>query len=238
MISVRQVIGIKKNGKYVRVAAFLLVGVIGVGIKFWLDAKKTPIQVYREDMTEESSAALQSVAESDVESKAPIITASPTPSEIPVYICGNVVTPDVYMVIPGIYLYELIALAGGLTEEADPGSIHLVFEITTPMSIYIPSRDEILAGMDDSPILIHSGISAGSDAVSGTGEATQIRQQVNINTATSSELETLPGIGESTAAAIISYREKVGRFSSIEDIMNVPGIKQGRFDALKDLITV
>ena len=63
-------------------------------------------------------------------------------------------------------------------------------------------------------------------------------RRININTATQAELETLPGVGESTALAIIKYREENGNFATAEDIMKVSGIKEGRYEAIKDLIEV
>ena len=70
------------------------------------------------------------------------------------------------------------------------------------------------------------------------GESAQVIGTVDINTASASELEKLPGIGEKLAAAVIAYREENGAFSAAEDIMNVPGIGEGKFDAIKDIITV
>ena len=70
------------------------------------------------------------------------------------------------------------------------------------------------------------------------GETAAAEAKININTADQAALETLPGVGAATAKAIIAYREKTGGFNSIEDIMNVAGIKQGRFEAIRDLIVV
>lgn len=62
--------------------------------------------------------------------------------------------------------------------------------------------------------------------------------KVNINTATQAQLETLPGIGESTALKIINYRKEKGKFSKIEDIKKVTGIGESKYNKLKNLITV
>jgi len=77
-------------------------------------------------------------------------------------------------------------------------------------------------------------IGGGDDAANGRDDM----RLVNINTAGVDELDTLPGIGEAKARDIIAYREKHGRFGRIEDIMKVPGIKQNRFESIKDFITV
>lgn len=151
-------------------------------------------------------------------------TAAPTErAEIPVYLVGEVVHPGIYHVTPGTYLYELVELAGGLTPEAASDRINLVLRIDDSRLIRITSLDEA-AGLP----LPDDGVSSGGSGVPA---------KVNINTAGQAELETLSGIGPSTAHAIIAFREANGAFRTVEEIMNVPGIKQSRFNAIRDSIT-
>ncbi len=142
---------------------------------------------------------------------------------IPVYLVGAVARPGIYEVIPGTYLYELVELAGGLTPQAAADRINLVYRIEDSRLLRIASVEE--AG----------GSSVLNDDVLSEGSAGQ--GKVNINTAGATELETLAGIGPSTAQAIIAFRTENGPFRSIEEIMNVAGIKQTRFDAIKAAIT-
>lgn len=85
--------------------------------------------------------------------------------------------------------------------------------------------------------------SSGNDTDNGTGqeasgEDTGTEQKIDLNTADVSQLTTLTGVGESKALAIIAYREENGPFTSAEDIMNVPGIKEGTYEKIKDKIAI
>ncbi len=136
-----------------------------------------------------------------------------------VHVTGYVKNPGVYEVQIGIRLYQVVELAGGFLEEADTEYINLAEQVIDGMQIRIYSKDETA----DLPIQI------------GNSEASAL---VNINTASKEMLMTLPGIGESKAESIIKYRETKGNFKSLEDLMNVSGIKQGAFDKVKDFITL
>jgi competence protein ComEA len=152
-------------------------------------------------------------------------SAETAKEKIPVYLVGAVARPGIYEVVPGTYLYELVELAGGLTPQAAADRINLVFCIRDSRLIRIISMEEA------------AGISIADGGSSGIVEADPDSQgKVNINTADETLLETLPGVGPSTAHAIVSFRQANGPFATIEEIMNVPGIKQSRFDALKDAI--
>ncbi len=137
-------------------------------------------------------------------------------NDIYVYICGQVYTPGVYGIEKGARIYQVIELAGGLRDEADINSINQAAECSDGEMIYIPAVGE----------------DTGHEAY-GTGDA-----RININTADAGELQEINGIGSSRAQDIISYRENNGKFTSVEDIMKVPGIKQGMYDKIKDQIRV
>lgn len=132
-----------------------------------------------------------------------------------VEVCGCVNIPGVYEVTEGTRVYQVIEMAGGLRGDADSKSINKAESVADGQQIYIPSKDEAIAPAEDT----------------GT-------ELVNINKASMDELMTLPGIGQSKAEAIISYRESGGRFETIEDIMNVSGIKDAAFNKIKELICV
>lgn len=144
-----------------------------------------------------------------------------------VYICGEVVNPGVYEMESGDRVYALIAAAGGLTEDADEAAINQAELLSDEQMVYIYSVEEE-AEVASETTAGGTGSSSGSDS----------GNKVNINTATLEELTTLSGIGETKAQSIITYREENGNFSSIEDIMNVDGIKEGTYSKIKDDITV
>lgn len=139
--------------------------------------------------------------------------------DIYVYVCGKVNAPGVYILPAGSRKYEAVIKAGGLAEEADISAVNQAEACSDGEMIYIAAKGEKAEGEDNS-------LSEAED------------DRVNINTADSSELQTLKGIGASRAEDIISYREKNGKFEAVEGIMEVPGIKQGTFDKIKDKIRV
>ena len=140
-----------------------------------------------------------------------------------VYICGAVRQPGVYALPEGSRIYEVIQAAGGLSDNADVTVVNQAEVITDGMMIRIYTEEE-------AEVLVKSN-GAAESALHEDG-------RIDINTATAAELMTLPGIGSSKANAIIDYRETYGVFSCIEDLMKVPGIKDGIFQQMKEHIKV
>ena len=132
---------------------------------------------------------------------------------------GQVQNPGVYKVLKDSRLFQLVSQAGGTTVEADTLAINLSLKLYDQQVIYIPSYE------DEYPIIV--------DVIENSSSGV-----ININSATLELLDTLPGIGPSTAQSIIDYRLEVGFFESIEDIMNVTGIGEATFNEIKDLITI
>ena len=153
-------------------------------------------------------------------------------TSFPVYICGEVLNPGVYDLEYAIYLYELIEMAGGLSKDAAVEHIDMVYYIDSPQSIFIPSILPEADGMDTSL----SDDEQRWTPASGTG--TSSARRVNINRADAVTLASLSGIGEKTAEKIVAYREENGPFATTEDIMNVSGIGQSKYNAIKDEICV
>ncbi len=137
---------------------------------------------------------------------------------------GAVEKPGVYPVFEGERVIDVLERAG-LQAEADDSKINLSQKVYDEMIIYVPHKGEEL----DQSFLEFSG--SGSPA-------SEANRKVNINTADSNELQSLPGIGPAKAQAIIEYRESSGPFQKIEDIMNVSGIGEKSFEKLKDHISV
>jgi len=155
------------------------------------------------------------------------ITLRPVPTDKPmvVYITGAVPRPGVYALPDGARVQDAISAAGGFLAEADKETINLARVLEDGEMLEIPYTTGF------SPViptpLQNTIITAGSDT-----------DLIDINTATSFELDTLPGIGPTTAQKIIDYRDENGPFLSIEDIINVSGIGPGTYERIKDLITV
>ncbi len=151
-----------------------------------------------------------------------------TSSEIYVDIGGQVSKPGVYQVSEGTRVYQLIELAGGLTENADTDSINQASFVEDGEKIIIPKKV--------------SDASLSDEAVSSSSEETVVSKGtvsgglVNINIASKDELKTLNGIGDVTADKIIEYR-KSNRFKKKEDIKSVKGIGDGIYEKIKDNIT-
>lgn len=159
----------------------------------------------------------------------------PTQAVYFVHVCGQVNAPGVYEMEPGSRIYEAVELAGGFSPEADSQYLNLAQEIADGMKIEVPSTDQVRewAASGQRPAAPGKTAVAGG-AGSGTGQ----NARVNINTAGREDLMTLSGIGESRADDIIRYRETYGPFEQIEDIMNIPGIKDAAFQKIKDSISV
>lgn len=162
--------------------------------------------------------------------------------QVIVHITGSVKKPGIVKLKQGSRIEDAIQSAGGLTENADISKVNLAYVLEDGIKIRIPSLDE--EGIEEKEILIEG---SGENIVQETEKDTNIKENmnskntnktININKATETELETLPGIGGSLASRIIEYREKNGKFSNIEDIKNVSGIGESKYDSIKNLISV
>jgi len=164
--------------------------------------------------------------------------------EIKIYVVGCVNNPGIVTLEKGQLIDDAVKLAGGFGKEADPGNINLVYKLEENLMLYIKSKKEL---QQNSPGAAEAGEAgkgvklvkdSGGAVVNEPQHSNSSNARVNINTASASELDTLPGIGEATARDIISYRENNGLFKTIKDIMKVPRIKESRFAGIKDFITV
>lgn len=160
-----------------------------------------------------------------------------------VHICGAVSAPGVYELPAGSRIIDAVEAGGGFLPEADEACCNLAEEIVDGCQIYIMTKSESCAdgqtekkaGIQTSP---YSDMQTTDRNVRSNSAPALENGLVNLNTADVAALMTLPGIGESRAKAIISYREQHGAFAQIEDIMKISGIKQAAFSKIKDKITV
>ncbi len=148
-----------------------------------------------------------------------------------VYICGAVAAPGVYAIEEGSRVCDLFTVAGGLTEEAATDYWNQARVLVDGEMLYVPTVEEAKE-RTDSEKSAASGVTGLANADSST------TGKININTASKEELMTLPGIGESKALAIIAYRQEKGAFSSIEQLKEISGIKDGVFSKIEDYIII
>ncbi len=148
-------------------------------------------------------------------------------AELLVDVGGAVASPGLVSLAPGARVNDAVAAAGGLTAEADTASLNLAAKVEDGQKVYVPRQGEA-APVQATP-------AAGGTGTAGAAEAQAL---VNINTATAEELDALPGVGPSTAQAIIEERETNGAFTSVEDIMRVSGIGEKKFEKLQGSICV
>ncbi len=138
--------------------------------------------------------------------------------EICVYVCGEVAAPGIYQMAADARIGDALEAAGGMTENAADTWLNLAEHMKDGQKIEVPDREraEVLAK-----------------------EAQQEESSlVNLNTATAEQLMSLTGVGQSKAEDILNYREQHGSFQTIEELMQIPGIKERVFEKIKDRITV
>lgn len=149
--------------------------------------------------------------------------------EIIVHIAGCVKNDSIVSLKPNSRIKDAIDAAGGLTKDADLTNINLAYILEDGEKIYIPKKGEKLEIEEyNSSIILDSSNSSSSNKIS----------KININKATQAQLETIPGIGPSTALKIINYRNENGKFAKIEDIQNVSGIGAAKYEKMKEYITI
>lgn len=151
-------------------------------------------------------------------------------NQIIVHITGCVRNNGIIKAEQGARMSDIIELAGGITEEADITKVNLAYVVKDAQKIYIPS-------IYDEEEVEYITKEKGDNVIVDNNEKGE-KNVVNINTATQTELETLSGIGPSTALKIINYREENGKFNSIEDIKQVPGIGEAKFNNIKEMLEV
>ncbi len=150
-------------------------------------------------------------------------TRTATPAPVVVFVSGEVVSPGVYTLPPDSRIVDALAAAGGLTDDADPNALNQATPLKDGMQIYAPS-----VGVAPTPLPI---VESGARDVVANGT-------INLNTATLEQLETLTGIGPTKAEAIVAYREAQGPFTSVEQLLDVPGIGEATLEGLQDEVTV
>lgn len=149
---------------------------------------------------------------------------------------GAIKVPQVVPVTPGMRVHDVVEMAGGVTGEADQSQVNLAQLVTDQMVIYVPKVGEEVSSSTEA-LVADSKVT--EIAVSeSSGDGTSGGDLVNINTADTTMLQTLSGIGEKRAADIINYRETNGLFETVDDLDQVSGIGEKTMEKLRPLITV
>ncbi len=227
----------KEGAQYMRkIAAIILTGILSVSLAgcslnrdVWMETGSAGTEVSGGTKGSEKEAVSNPGKEDSAEEKESKKDADGTRTAdfeqgFYVYICGQVNRPGVYEVKEQARIYQLVEQAGGLTKEADLSAVNQAQILTDGQMVYIPAKGE--------------SFPADESTGNGTGTGSASMGKVNINTAGVDQLTTLTGIGEGKAQSIIAYREEQGGFQSIEEIMNVEGIKEGTYQKIKDQIMV
>lgn len=197
----------------------LLICPIGLIIKDKLESKE---DIYV--LTEKEKSLDESMEEQEIKKEENNITNK----EITVYVSGAVNKPGIVTLNEGDRLATAVEKVGGTTQKADLNGINMAIKLKDEMHYIIPRiGDEV----KDSASEVISDGNFNQDEPSKTS-------QININTATIEELDKLPGVGEATANKIVNHRSESGEFKSIEEIKNVNGIGDKKFEEMKNLICV
>lgn len=200
----------------VRLAATAVAAMVAVAVGI-LALRPATTDARVEDALPRASSAAS--GQSDAEEPAPSSVLT-----IVVQAAGAVVQPGVYRLPPDARVDDLIRAAGGLVADADADRVNLAARLTDGVRVYVPRIGEVVP-----PDLAAEGSALGS-----SGEP----RLVDLNSASIAELDTLPGIGPATAQAIVDYRTQHGRFSSVDDLLNVRGIGPAKLEEIRALVRV
>ena len=150
--------------------------------------------------------------------------------KIAIHIIGEVKNEGLIYLPEGSRVADAIQEAGGETKEADLSQVNLAYELQDGQKLYIPNKNEKIEAY-----IINEN---GNNGVESEELEKGGKKKVNINTATQNELDELPGIGPAIAQRIIEYREENGNFQKIEDLQNVKGIGDAKYEEIKESVTV
>ena len=201
-----------------KIIAIILITIIGIGIYCYTDAI--------ENTNEEEIENVLEVAQTNT-------TKETEEKNIFVHIAGCVQKEGMLKLSSNSRIADAIEKAGGLTQEADLSDINLAYLLEDGMKIYIPNQNERQENNEKT-----KNIPKEENTPSMQIQDTNTKQDViNINTATQEELDTLPGIGPATAAKIIAYRKEKGKFNNKEEIKEVSGIGEAKYEKMKEYIS-
>lgn len=203
-----------------------VISVLVAGVLLWLVLKPSPMPI-------ESSIPLATF---------PVSTSVGPTAKITVHVAGAVEQPGVYKLAPLSRVIDAVTAAGGARRDADLERINLAQLVIDTEQVFIPIRTNRATAPSREPPSVTprhrptTTIASGDQSTSGGSNQRSL--MVNLNSATALEIDALPGVGPATAKAIVDYRRSKGKFSKVEELLNVSGIGPAKFAALRDLVTV
>ena len=202
-----------------KIILIILITIIGIGIYCYTNAI--------ENTSEEEIENVLEVAQTNT-------TKETEEKNIFVHIAGCVQKEGMLELSSNSRIADAIEKAGGLTQEADLSDINLAYLLEDGMKIYIPNQNERQENNEKTEDTAKT-----ENTPSMQIQDTNTKQDViNINTATQEELDTLPGIGPATATKIIEYRKEKGKFKQKEEIKEVSGIGEAKYEKIKEYISI
>lgn len=152
------------------------------------------------------------------------ITTTTASAVVVVHVAGAVHVPGVYQLAAGARVIDAVQAAGGVADGSDADAINLAAVVADGQRVYVPRVGEVAP-----PVVANGGGGNNGSVAAGP---------INLNSATAADLDTLPGVGPATAAAILTYRDQHGPFAAIDALADVPGIGPAKLEALRGLVTV
>ena len=160
-------------------------------------------------------------------------TGTAAATEVVVHVAGAVASPGVRRLPPGSRVVDALDAAGGALPDAELARVNLAAPLVDGQQVYVPKPGE------QPPVAAGAGVPGGAGAGGAAGSGGAIPGTlVNLNTATAEQLDTLPGVGPTTAAAIIAHRDQHGPFTSVDQLVDVRGIGAAKLAQLRDLVAV
>lgn len=215
----------KYINKKTKILLIILIAIMAIGISYYAYQNEKESQNIIEQQNLEIEENKQE--ESSKETK-----------KIIVHVSGAVQNEGVIELEENSRIADAIEKAGGFREDAYTKDVNLAYKLEDGMKIYIPTIEE--KENEKTKVIVESNIETenNNSSYSNASDGKNTNSKVNINTASKEELDTLPGIGPSTAEKIINYRKEKGKFKSIEEIKDVSGIGDSKYENIKDMIEI
>ena len=245
ILSIYQMIMMYEFNKKQKIIIAIIGSMIIIAFLYYIYTKEDESVISTEEIVEENM--IENTAENLEENEE---TTKEDTDKIIVHVSGAVNKEGIVELEENSRISDAIDKAEGLKENADTKNINLAFKLEDGMKIYIPtigesreqneqngqSQNQTLMDETSKYVTSSSGV-VQEEQTNGQSEQKK-NEKININTATQTQLETLPGIGPSTSLKIVNYREENGKFKNIEDIKEVSGIGDVKYENIKDLICV
>ena len=215
----------KYINKKTKILLIILIAIMAIGISYYAYQNEKESQNIIEQQNLEIEENKQEESSKETE-------------KIIVHVSGAVQNEGVIELEENSRIADAIEKAGGFREDAYTKDVNLAYKLKDGMKIYIPTMEE--KENEKTNVIVESNIETenNNNSYSNTDEGKNVNSKVNINTASKEELDTLPGIGPSTAEKIINYRKEKGKFKSIEEIKDVSGIGDSKYENIKDMIEI